>query len=238
MTKVQALTKLLEDKGGVAAWNTIYDEIEKYYPSAKASREWKAGLRGVVYREMYARKNFKRVGLGLVGLLDFREQKKEEIEKDHVRMHSYIEGVCIELGNFDNYLTFTADPSAQFQKNVFLKDLTTLKELPEFSYPEILRTTKRIDVLWFNNSGFLFPQRAFEIVDSIGTLGEALNRTYQLFAFKVDFVIVGQEANRNKFEEKVNREPYKRAAERYNYRSYDEVLRLYQNKLEYNQLTF
>ena len=39
MTKVEAIKKLLEDNGGIATWEIIYNEIEKYYPKAKVSHE-------------------------------------------------------------------------------------------------------------------------------------------------------------------------------------------------------
>ncbi len=40
MTKVEAIKQLLKDNGGIATWEIIYNEIEKYYPDAKKSREW------------------------------------------------------------------------------------------------------------------------------------------------------------------------------------------------------
>lgn len=52
MTKVKAILQLMNDYGGVVTWNIIYNEIEKYYPNAKRSHEWKAGLRGVLYRDL------------------------------------------------------------------------------------------------------------------------------------------------------------------------------------------
>jgi hypothetical protein len=51
LTKVQAIVKLLQTKGGRATWKEIYSDIEKYYPKAKASSFWTEGIRGVVYRE-------------------------------------------------------------------------------------------------------------------------------------------------------------------------------------------
>lgn len=59
MTKVEAIKKLMEDNEGVASWQYIYDNMEKYYPVAKTSQEWQAGIRGVLYREIRNNKNFK-----------------------------------------------------------------------------------------------------------------------------------------------------------------------------------
>ena len=40
MTKVEVIKKLMEDSGGSVTWEMIYNNIEKYYPAAKASKEW------------------------------------------------------------------------------------------------------------------------------------------------------------------------------------------------------
>ena len=61
VTKVEAIKKVLEDFGGKATWQQIYDNIEKYYPAAKASKAWKEGIRGVLYREIKRGRNFKRI---------------------------------------------------------------------------------------------------------------------------------------------------------------------------------
>ncbi len=54
MTKIEALTSLIADNGGIADWQIIYDNIEKYYPNAKNSTKWQEGLRGVLYRGIKA----------------------------------------------------------------------------------------------------------------------------------------------------------------------------------------
>lgn len=73
MTKVEAIKRVLEDNGGVAVWNVIYNQLEQYYPNIKNSIDWKAGVRGVLYREIRNGKNFKMLDEGLVSLLDYEE---------------------------------------------------------------------------------------------------------------------------------------------------------------------
>ena len=58
MTKVEAIKKVLEDNGGTASLTDIYNNIEKYYPTAKSSEQWEAGIRGVLYREIRNKKLF------------------------------------------------------------------------------------------------------------------------------------------------------------------------------------
>ena len=73
MTKVEAIIELLKNNGGIATWEIIYNEIEKYYPNAKQSREWQAGIRGVLYREIKNNKSFKKIDEGTFALLNFDE---------------------------------------------------------------------------------------------------------------------------------------------------------------------
>ena len=79
LTKVEAIKKLMEDNGGLATWEIIYNEIEKYYPNAKKSDDWKAGLRGVLYRDIG--KNFKKIGDGIYTLLNY-DEKDLVLDKD------------------------------------------------------------------------------------------------------------------------------------------------------------
>jgi len=235
MTKVEAIKKVLEDFNGVATWEQIYSNIEKYYPAAKISRAWQEGIRGVLYREIKKGQYFKKVGLGIFALKDYKEEPKPVL-KEKQRIHSFIEGICLELGNFENFDTYTADPSAQFKNNIILDNLSTLEDLPEFTYYDILKEVKRIDVIWFNKQGLKFPQKVFEVVDSIGTLSEAFNRTLQLLNFRTDFLIVGPKEHYEKFNRKINLEPYIRFKERYKFKDYDTLISFYERSVELNKV--
>jgi len=72
MTKIEAIRQLMNDYNGIVTWSIIYNEIEKYYPNAKKSIEWQAGLRGVLYRDLG--KSVKRIDEGVFALIDFDEK--------------------------------------------------------------------------------------------------------------------------------------------------------------------
>ena len=239
MTKVEAIKKLMQDNGGLASWKYIYDNIEKYYPAAKVSSEWEAGIRGVLYREIKNNQNFKRVSFGVFALKEYQEEKQiEEIRKDQIRMHSYMEGVMIELGNYEKFITYCADPTAAFQANVFISQLMTIDDFPNFTYPEINGISKRIDVLWFSSKGYQFPKRAIEIVDSIGTLGESLNRMYQLKEFQTDFYVLAPDKHIEKIQNTLSREPYSIQRDRFIVKTYNEAIGYYKKRLELEKLKF
>ncbi len=235
MTKVEAIKKLMEDNQGTATWDILYENLEKYYPTVKSSEDWEAGVRGVLYREIRNNKSFKKIGLGIFALKEYTQEEQPKKE-DTIRMHSFIEGICLELGNFKNYLTYTADPSAVFRDNIRLLHLAKMKNMPDFTYPEIIQETKRIDVVWFNEKGLQFPQKVFEVVDSLGTLSGAFNRSLQLLNFRTEFYIVAPEQHRNKFNQTINLEPYHSNKDKFKFINYDEIISLYENAERVNQL--
>lgn len=82
MTKAEAIKRVLEDNGGVANWPIIYNQIEKYYPEIKKSKDWKNGIRGVLYRDIG--KGFKKIDNGIYSLLDYNEENLNLIEKEDI----------------------------------------------------------------------------------------------------------------------------------------------------------
>ena len=75
MTKVEAIKKIIENFGGIANWQVIYNNIEKYYPEAKKSQHWKSGVRGVLYRGLKDNKYFKKIKEGAFVLKEYNENK-------------------------------------------------------------------------------------------------------------------------------------------------------------------
>lgn len=69
ITKVEAIRKVLEANGGQGTLQTIYSEAKKYKEDVDRAKDWKAGLRGVLYREVRNGRNFKKVSNGLYGLM-------------------------------------------------------------------------------------------------------------------------------------------------------------------------
>jgi len=82
MTKVEAIIKVLEENNGIANWNIIYNNIEKFYPKIKNPKDWKAGIRGVLYRELD--KKFKMIDEGLISLIDYDEAKLSFVEETEI----------------------------------------------------------------------------------------------------------------------------------------------------------
>lgn len=226
MTKVDAIEQVMLANGGSASLSQIYDQIEKFYPTAKQSATWDAGIRGVLYRELRQGSRFKKIGLSIYAVNGYQEEKVPKMT-DKVRAHSFMEGICLELGNVQKFKTYTADPSMLYRDNTHLCDIATLRQLPEFSYPEIVKEAKLVDVLWMSDRKLSFPQYAFEVVDSIGTLEGAFKRCMQMHNFRTRFFIVAPEKHRKKFEQTIDLEIYYKAKELFSFISYDMMLETY-----------
>lgn len=235
MTKIEAILQVLKDNGGTASLDIIYNNITKYYPTARDSREWEAGIRGVLYRELYKKRYLKKIGSGIYALVDYKQEPMPS-RKDKVRMHTFIEGICLELGNFEEYITYTADPSALYRDNLYLRNVATLSALPCFSYEAIIKEVQRIDVIWLNKKGLRFPRKVFEIVDSVSTLNGAFNRSLQLSNFQTDFVIVAPEKHREKYNQTLELEIYQPQKDRFSFINYEQILELYSVAARKNEI--
>ena len=78
MTKVEAIERVLKQNGGSANLNTIYEKIQKFYPKAKQSSKWEAGIRGVLYREIKEGNRFKKIGISIYALKDYEENTLQD----------------------------------------------------------------------------------------------------------------------------------------------------------------
>jgi len=69
MTKVDAIRKVMQANGGSATLSQIYDQAKKHKRDIDASENWKAGIRGVLYREVRNGRNFCKVQDAKYGLI-------------------------------------------------------------------------------------------------------------------------------------------------------------------------
>ncbi len=81
-TKVQAIEKVIKTCGGSATWDDIYSKTELFYPNVKSSIEWKAGIRGVLYRELKNNRTFQRNNDGSFSLINNNIYNNENRQSD------------------------------------------------------------------------------------------------------------------------------------------------------------
>ena len=69
MTKVEAIKRVMKANGGEATLEQIYKQSKKFKKDIDKAADWKAGLRGVLYREVRNSRTFKKVHSATYGLI-------------------------------------------------------------------------------------------------------------------------------------------------------------------------
>ena len=142
---------------------------------------------------------------------------------DRKYTHSLLQGMLIELGNLLGYETYSADQSPEY-RDTTIGELASYESLPGFTSNRILSTARQIDVIWFADE---FPVCCFEIEHSTDVT-KGLLRMHQLEHFQTQFFVVAPENTRRKFEIETSKTPFYQSQDRYFFRSYEEVEKLYQ----------
>jgi hypothetical protein len=137
--------------------------------------------------------------------------------------HALIQGMLVELGNLLGYDTFSSDQTPEY-RDTTIGELATFDSLPEFTSKRILKTVQQIDVIWLEDE---FPVCCFEVEHSTDVT-KGLLRMHQLARFQTQFFIVGEDNLRRKFETETRKSPFYQHRDRYFFRSYKEVEKLYQ----------
>jgi len=161
-------------------------------------------------------------------------QHTEQVQTTSIKIdsHAGAQFHLIELGNMMGFLTYTPDPSNEYEKHK-LGEVATLKEIPGFAGERDLQSARNIDVIWF---GFdENPRVCFEVEHSTG-ISPGLNRLLQLKHLRVKFVIVSSEDMRGKFEREMEKYPYRTFRDSFRFISYNELGSLFESAVPFHQL--
>lgn len=137
-------------------------------------------------------------------------------------IHTYIEGMLIEIGTLNGFQTYTPDIYKIFNGN-YLHELADYTELPQFTYNNLLTDIREIDVIWFKDG---FPVKTFDVENST-RFSMALQRIYELRHFKTNFFMVAMEEKLNDFFRKTNKTIFKDIKKATHFVSYKETFELY-----------
>lgn len=228
VTYSDAIEQVMLTNGYYASLQLIYREFEKFRPFT--GKTPLATIQERVQRDS----RFTRIGLGVYALTEYLHKlpstpKPKTATEKGEQIHSKMQGMLIELGNWEGFKTFTPDKGRVFD-NKQLGSLVTLGELPAFTYSEIVQSTRYIDVLWFNEAGF--PEKAFEVENSTD-FRSSLVKFSDLRFFNMTFHLIAAAERRTKFEREVNRSVFASIRTRCHFRTYDELSLLYDARLNY-----
>ncbi len=247
ITWEESIIKIVKECGGSATLKELYQNVPKI---REVPRHLDANhiIRAFLRRMTRISGKLKRIGLGIYALADIKLEHTmfDEIQKGKTQteifkgisdtdLHSYIEGMLLELGNIYGYMTYTADPSGMFNIKPLGK-LATTESFPNFTSTPLLNIAKTIDVIWFTKRALvIMPKHTFD-VEKTTDFSKALHRAYQLRDFKTTFYVVSQTKKDQQFQKKLTTDPFDEISDRFYFRSFEDIFLLYEAAVKHSEL--
>lgn len=168
----------------------------------------------------FLRESFDMNGLDVEERVDSLLGKNSIWPKDIViDSHATAQAVLLQLGQWEGYDVYTADPSKKFGEKK-LSEFATLGALPSE-----LAAFKRVDVVWFPKG----PEQLilFE-VEHTRNMNDAFLRMLKLPWVNAKLFIIAPESARQRYQQKIEAEPIRSYQSKCRFRSYPELRLLYQ----------
>ena len=234
MKQYEAVIKVMEENGGYATLGFLNQNIFKVIECKWATKTPFASIRRIVQDERF----FFRIKPGLWALKSYRHKLPPEIlppknqpkEKQEEYNHAYYQGLLLEVGNLKKYGTFL--PNQDKNKLYIgkkLSEFASVSNIFNFSYENIVRTARTIDVIWFNERNM--PSNFFEIEHSTD-MKNSLLKFVELQDFNSNFHIVANENRKREFEDKIKLQAFSPVGKRIKFWSYDNLAELHSKTSE------
>lgn len=243
MSWEKAILSIFEKNNGIVTLKNLYQEVPLIL-SETTTTDLPHNIRAYLRRLKQKKKLIKQIGLSQYALINVKYENHfyEEINEntrfeDLLKkipkeiIHTYVEGMLIEIGNLSGFQTYTADFSKIFNGKE-LHELSDYSKIPEFTYAKLLINISKIDVIWFLDG---FPVKTFDVENST-RFSMALQRVYELKYFKTEFFMVSEKLKFNDFVRKTNKNIFKDIKEDTYFISYNEIFELYKNAVISNKI--
>lgn len=188
-----------------------------------------------IRRIVQTNKEFFRIQTGLWGLSDEKDEilKKLNIYENDKRSvedftHGYVQGIVAEIGNLKKFLTYVPpqDKNRRFL-NKKLSEIVTMPKICDFTYPEILKFARTVDVIWFNERKL--PNSFYE-VEHTTDIKNSLDKFYELQDYRAKFFIVAAKERKRLFDDIIAKSIYREIKNLVNFVSYDTVMKEYEKE--------
>ncbi|MDR0987965.1 MAG: hypothetical protein LBM06_00690 [Prevotellaceae bacterium] len=203
---------------------------------------WKTGTPQATIRRIVQDTNtFFRIRPGLWALkacedkvlLKFQLQEQNR-RNEEVFTHSYYQGLLVEIGNMKGLQTYVPpqDKNRKFLEKP-LKEMASLDKIYDFTYPDILRRAKSVDVIWFNERRL--PASFFEIEHSTD-IQNSLGKFYELQDYYANFFIVADKSRKAQFDRIIHRGLFQDIRKRVGFVNYDDLSDQHTNMYELSKI--
>ena len=150
-TQVDDIIEAMQKNGGFATLAYLNQNVNTSTWKTKTPFE---SIRCYLQR----RDEFFRIQPGLWALTDSKESvlqkfqiKENEKEPNEIFTHAYYQGLIVDIGNMKKLKTYVP---AQDKNKLFLDkrlgDISTMTDIPDFTYQKITNRARTIDTIWFN----------------------------------------------------------------------------------------
>ena len=196
MTQAQAVIETIEMLGGIATLNQINQHIFEITDCQWRTKTPFASVRRIAQQTsgiykikpgLYAlethRQNLENNGI----LVQTVHNQDSEIVQTF--NHAYYQGLLLEMGQMRHLDTFVPDQdkNKQFLNQAVLGDLRTIQSLPEYSFPQLVKRSSTVDVIWFNERHM--PSDFYE-VEHTTDIKNSLSKFYELQDFHAGFYTI------------------------------------------------
>ena len=208
MKQHEAVIQAMKEIGGYATLGQLYKAVPKISDCKWETKTPFASIRRIVQTH----DEFFKIRPGLWALTSEKEKvlrlfSDEKVpEKEREYSHYFFQGLVVEIGNLKGFQTFvpSQDKNKPFAQQK-LGEVTTLSNIYEFTYSEVLRKALTIDVTWFNSRNY--PNSFFEIEHSTDIYNSLL-KFVEFQDFRISFYIVADNLRRTEFEDKISQNAF------------------------------
>lgn len=226
LTQTQQVINTLREQGGYATLGNLYHLVDTSTWATKTPNE---SIRRIVQQ---SQEIFK-IQPGLWALEECRDEvmrifelKPGNKKSEEQFTHGYYQGLLVEIGKFRRLKTYVP---AQDQNRIFidkrLSEITDTTELPDFTYDNLKRRARTIDVIWFNERNM--PSDFYE-VEHTTDIKNSLSKFYELQDFSAGFYIVADTSRKKEFEDKLHVSMFAAIENRVRFLNYMQVVNMYE----------
>ncbi|MBO5844040.1 MAG: hypothetical protein J6Q96_04155 [Bacteroidales bacterium] len=233
LTQEQQVVERMRNEGGYATLKRLNEIIDF---STWKTKTPEASVRRIVQESKY----FFKIQPGLWALEEFRntilqkfELKIGDKQSEEQFSHGYYQGLLVEIGKMYNQKTYipAQDKNRKFIE-LRLGDISDTTKLPLFTYENLLKKARTIDVIWFNEREM--PSNFYEI-EHTTDIKNSLSKFYELQDFYADFHIVADKCRKKEYEDKLNVSMFEPIKERVKFLDYGRVASVYEGMQKMNK---
>lgn len=225
----QVIEKMREE-GGFATLKRL-NEIVDF--SKWKTKTPEASVRRIVQQSKF----IFRIEPGLWALEEYRDEVLQKFElkignkqSEEQFTHGYYQGMLVEIGNINNFKTYipAQDKNRKFISQS-LGEVAKITSVPIFTYDNLLKKARTIDVIWFNERDM--PSYFYE-VEHTTDIKNSLSKFYELQDFYANFFIVANNSRKKEYEDKIHASIFDAIRSRVVFLDYNRVVKMYEGMMQ------